>query len=153
MGDPFSASASALSVVAFGIQLCHGLILYYDDCKSFDDTVASLCRKIAGLRTTFEICEEVLNNQTGTFSRAHTHVLESINVFREKLDRLNTGLDACQKHPKPHGFRANFHNYGQQVLFPFRKPHLQKLESAVSALQNDVHIALEILQRWGSLLH
>ena len=153
MGDPFSAAASALSVVSVGIQICQGLLIYYDDCKSFDDTVASLCRKVAWLRTTFEKCEEILNSRKRTTSRAHAHVLERINVSGHNLDKLKEALYSCQKHPKPQGFRANFHNYRQQVFFPFRKPHLIKLETAVSALQNDVQIALVILQTLGVLLH
>ena len=146
MGDPFSTAAGAISFVSFGIQACQILLSYYDDCKSFSNTVTSLCQKVTELRTTLKICKEVLNRPRETFSTAHTHVLERINVSRDGLDTLKEALGACKKHPKPHGFRANFHNYGQQVLFPFRKPHLQKLESAVSAMQKNVHFGLDILQ-------
>ena len=151
MGDPLSVAASVVGVVSFGIQACHGLLSYYNDCKSFDDTVVSLCQKVTGLHTTLEICKKVLESRKGTVSRAYTHVLERINVSRDSVDVLERALDACQKHPKPHGSRANFHNFGKQVLFPFRKPHLQKLVSAVSALQNDFQTALSILQTLGVL--
>ena len=153
MGDPLSVAAGAIGVVSFGIQACRGLLLYYDDCKSFDDTVVSLCQKVAGLVTTLEICEQVLSSPKGTVSRAYTNVLERIDVSRDSVDVLERALDVCQKHPKPQGFRAKFHNFGKQVLFPFRKPHLQKLLSAVSTLQNDFQAALSILQTLGVLLH
>ena len=151
MADPLSVAASVVGVVSFGLQTCQGLLSYYDDCKSFDDTVRSFCQKVAGLLTTLEICEEALKNHEET--RAYTHVLESINVCRDGLDVLKGALDACQKHPKPHGFRANFHNYRQQALFTFKKSHLQRLESTVSSLQNDFQTTLSVLQTLGALLH
>lgn len=151
MGDPFSAAASAFSVVSFGIQVCQGLLSYYDDCKSFDDTVVLLCQKISGLLTTLKICEDLLNS-CGTSSRAHTHVVDSIDASRDRLDTLKGALDACQKHPKPHGFRANFRNYRQQAFFPFEKPRLQRLESAASVLQDNFQAVLQTLQTLGVLL-
>ena len=144
MGDPLSVAASAVGLLSFGIQTCRGLLSYYDDCKSFDDTVVSLCQKVARLLELLEIGEDILKNHKRT--RPYNHVLERINICRDGLDALQGALDACQKHPKPHGFRANFHNYTQQALFTFKKSHLQRLESITSKLQNDFHTALYILQ-------
>ncbi|KAL8788612.1 MAG: hypothetical protein Q9195_007207 [Heterodermia aff. obscurata] len=80
MGDPFSVAASAVSVVSLGIQVCQGLLSYYDDFKSFDDTINSLCQKIENLRATFEICEELLNTSGTTVSKAHTNVIKNMDA-------------------------------------------------------------------------
>lgn len=74
MADPFSVAASAISVASLGIQVCQSLLSYCVDYKSYDDTVGSLCRKIEGLRSTLEICEEALQKPGLTTSRASANV-------------------------------------------------------------------------------
>lgn len=148
MGDPFAVAASAVSVVSLGIQICQGLLSYYDDCKSFDSTVDSLCQKIENLRTTFEICEELLNASGTTISKAQVNVIKNMDACENDLRSLEKALDLCRKHPKPQQHRKRIPGYGQQILFPFRKAHVQRLNSTVLMLQENVHLALLTLQMW-----
>ena len=146
MGDPFSIAASAVSVVSLGIQICQGLLSYYDDCKSFDSTINSLCQKIENLRMTFEICEGLLNTSGTTISKAHTNVIKNVDACKSNLTSLEKALDSCRKHPKPQQSWKQIPGYGQQILFPFRKSHVQRLHSTVLTLQENVHLAILTLQ-------
>lgn len=146
MSDPFSVAASAVSIVSLGIQVCQGLLTYYDDYKSYDDTVGSLCRKVESLRSTLEICEEALQKPGLTTSKASVNVTKSIDACKDSLCSLQTTLESCKKVPKPQGLKASIHNYGQQTLYPFKKPYILRLQSTVTNLQDNVHTALLTLQ-------
>ena len=146
MGDPFSVAASAISVVSLGIQICQGLLSYYGDYKSYDDTIGSLCRKIEGLRSTLEICEEALQKPGLAISKASANVTKSIGACKDSLASLQSMLDSCKKIPKPQRFKASIHNYGQQTLYPFKKPNVLRLKSTVAELQDNVNTALLVLQ-------
>ena len=135
-----------MSVVSLGIQVCQGLLSYYDDCKSFDSTVDSLCQKIANLQATFEICEELLNASGTIISKAQVNVIKNMDACNNDVRSLNKALSLCRKHPKPQQYWERIHGYGQQILFPFRKPHIQSLHSTVQTLQENVHLALQTLQ-------
>ena len=148
MGDPFSVAASAVGVVALGIQICQGLLSYYDDFKSFDSTIDSLCQKIENLRATFEICEELLNTSGNAMSKGHSNVIKNMDACRNDLGLLKKALDSCRKHPKPRQYWKHIPGRGQQILFPFRKAHVQRLHSTVLTLQENVHLALLALQMW-----
>lgn len=146
MADPFSVAASAISVVSLGIQVCQGLLSYYGDYKSYDDTVGSLCRKIEGLRSTLEICEEALQKPGLTTSRASVNVTKSIGICKDGLDSLQTSLDSCKKVPKPQGLKASIHNHRQQALYPLKQSNVLRLQGTVTELQHNVHTALLALQ-------
>lgn len=145
MGDPFSVAASAISVVSLGIQVCQGLLSYYGDYKSYDDTIGSLCRNVEGLRSTLEICEEALQKPGLTTSKAGANVTKSMGACRDGLASLQNTLDSYKKIPKPQGFKASIHNYGQQTLYPFKKPNVLRLQSTVAELQANVNTALLVL--------
>ena len=146
MADPFSVAASAVSVVSLGIQVCQGLLTYYGDYKSYDDTVGSLCRKIEGLRSTLQICDEALQKPGLTTSKASANVTDSIGACKDGLDLLQTALDSCKKIPKPQGLKAKIHNYGQQTSYPFKKSNILRLQSIVTDLQDNVQTALLVSQ-------
>lgn len=95
MGDPFSVAASAVGVVSLGIQICQGLLSYYDGFKSFDRTIDSTCQKIENLRATFEICRELLNTSGTTISKAHKNVVKNMDACRNDLGLLKNALDSC----------------------------------------------------------
>ena len=148
MGDPFSIAASAVSVVSLGIQVCQGLLSYYNDCKSFDSVIGSLCQKIENLRTTFEICGELLNTSGTTISKVQVNVIKNMEACKDELRSLKTALDSCREHPKPQQYWKRSSRHGQQILFPFRKSHVERLHSTVLTLQENVHLALLTLQMW-----
>ena len=146
MGDPFSVAASAVSVVSLGIQLCQGLLSYYGDYKSYDEDVSSLCRKVEDLRSTLEICADVLHKPGLTASKASVNVTKNIEACKDGLDSLQKSLDSCKKLSRPQGLKANLQNYGQRTLYPFKKSNLLQLQSTVVELQENLHTALLALQ-------
>lgn len=146
MAEPFSVAASVVSVVSLGIQVCQGLLSYYDDYKSYDDTIGSLYKKIEGLQSTLELFEEVLQAPGLTPSKASANVTKSIVACKDGLDSLQTILESCKRIPKPQGLKASIHNYGQQALYPFRRSNVLRLQSTVAELQANVQSALLALQ-------
>lgn len=136
MADPFSVAASAVSVLSLGIQVCQGLLSYYDDYRSYDDSIGSLCIKIEGLQSTLEVCEETLQRSALTTSKAGTNVINKISACKSGLDSLQSALDACKNNPKPQGLKASLNYYGQQTLYPFKKSSIIRLQGVVTALQD-----------------
>ena len=146
MADPFSVAASAVSVVSLGIQVCQGLLSYYSDYKSYDDDVSSLCRKVEDLRSTLEICADVLQKPGLTASKASANVAKNMGACKDSLDSLQNSLDSCQKNPRPQGLKGNICNYGQRTSYPFKKSNVLQLQSTVVGLQENLHTALLALQ-------
>ena len=146
MTDPFSVAASAVSVVSLGIQVCQGLLSYYSDYKSYDDDISSLCRKVEDLRSTLDICADILQKPGLTASKASANVAKNMGACKDGLDSLQKSLDSCKKVPKTQGLKGNFHNCGQRTLYPFKKPNVLQLQSIVVELQENLHTALLALQ-------
>ncbi|KAM0804469.1 hypothetical protein BDR22DRAFT_960096 [Usnea florida] len=151
MADPFSVAASAVSVVSLGIQVCQGLLSYYSDYKSYDDDISSLCRKIEDLRSTLEICADILQKPGLTASKASANVAKNMDACKDGLDSLQKSLDSCQKTPRPQGLKGNIHNYGHRTLYPFKKSNVLQLQCTVVELQENLHTALLALQTEGLL--
>lgn len=151
MSDPFSVAASAVSVVSLGIQVCQGLLSYYSDYKSYDDDIGSLCRKVEDLRSTLEICAEILQTPGLITSKASANVVKNMGACKDGLNSLQKTLGSCKNVPGTQGLKGNTYKYGQRILYPFKKSNVLQLQSTVSELQENFHTALLALQTEGLL--
>lgn len=54
MSDPISVAGSALGVVSVGIQVCQGLLSYYNAWRSYNSQISHCYNTIEGLNATLE---------------------------------------------------------------------------------------------------
>jgi len=48
-------AGSAVGTASLGIQVCQGLLQYYNDWKSYDDDIAAICGSVNDLRDSFSM--------------------------------------------------------------------------------------------------
>jgi hypothetical protein len=56
-------AATAIDVVSFGIQVCQGLLSYYDGWKDYDPDISSAHESVAGLSKTLAFLEASSRDQ------------------------------------------------------------------------------------------
>jgi hypothetical protein len=73
-------AASAVGVASLGIQVCQGLLAYYDAWKAYDHDIASTYNAITDLRDTLTILETTLQQEGDT----------------ERVRRVKTCVNNCK---------------------------------------------------------
>nr|POF13639.1 vegetative incompatibility protein het-e-1 [Quercus suber] len=135
---------TAVGVASLGIQVCQGLLAYYNDWKDYDSDIKSTYESIASLNRLFisikasiedkELDEEKVENVTACLKSCEA----ALTKLSEKKQKL-------QKHAKPKGVSEKALRALQQSLYPFRASTLAKLREVVSVVQDRLHIAIDVL--------
>jgi hypothetical protein len=136
---------TAVGIASFGIQICQGLLLYYDAWKGYDSDISSAYESITDLSKTLTLL-------IGSLQRG--------NVDNERAERVQTCLQSCvdalrkleaerhslQKHSTPEGTREKVRSALQRSWYPFKKETLGKLKDNVAEVQERLKLALQVLQ-------
>ena len=96
MGDPLSVAASAAGIVSLGLQVCSGLLDYYQTWKDQPSDVSQMCQSLKALTKTFELLDGKVRNPLLDRESAN-HVTESIVSCAAGVKRLQSKLDKIQK--------------------------------------------------------
>ena len=134
-----------VGVISLGIEVCSGLVSYYDSYRSHDSYVARVCANLNGLHTILLSVQEILDGFQFTESMAQV-VHERILACRGGMAMLEEKLQKCKATQLPDGIRGGLQSLRRRVLFPFHRVTLQELETTVDALQKDLGLALQALQ-------
>ena len=54
------AAASAVGIASLGIQVCQGVLQYYNDWKGYEEDIATVCSTTIGLRESFGLLSSTL---------------------------------------------------------------------------------------------
>ena len=145
MADPASVVGTAVGVISLGIQVCQGLVSYYEKWRSFDDDIAHLHAKIDGLRITLENLEHTLPKlrsfSANILTDVETKILTSVHGIRkleEVLAKCHSSVSANIVQQK--GFRLV-----QKTFYPFKKATLQELKNNVTDLEHNLNTSLHCL--------
>jgi hypothetical protein len=137
-------AGTAVGVASLGIQVCQGLLSYYDDWKTYDANISSTYSAITDLNKTLTILKSTLQQA----------------VDEEKAGRVRTCVEGCegallelekkrcslQKFSRPEGLRQKMRAGLQRSWYPFRKATLEALKASVTDIQERLKLALQVLQ-------
>jgi hypothetical protein len=137
-------AGTAVGVASLGIQVCRGLLSYYDAWKSHDSNISSTYDAITDLSKTLTILKTALREE----------------VDRERVGRVDTCVKGCedallkldekrhslQKYSQPEGLRQKMRSGVQRSWYPFRKETLAALKTSVTDVQERLKLALQVLQ-------
>lgn len=138
-------AGSAVGVASLGIQVCQGLLSYFDSWKGYNSDIDGVYSSIADLSRTLVLLRDSL--QKGDLEQERS---ERVNIclttcegaLRELSDRLRD----LRKHKEPEGLRRKTWLEMQKLWYPFRTKTLDKLQANVSGIQERLKLALQVLQ-------
>ena len=138
-------AGSAVGIASLGVQVCQGLLSYYDGWKAYKTDISTAYDYIADLCKTFTLLQESLN-RVGPDPAKAQRVATCLNSCVDGLEKLQKKLRKLQTHTIPSGFRQKAWNELQRSFYPFRESTLAKLRETVKELQNRLSLALQVLQ-------
>lgn len=145
MADPASIVGTAVGVLSLGIQVCQGLVSYYEKWKSFDDDIAHFHASIDGLRITLENLECTLpkfkNSSANIVADVEKKIIFSINGIR-KLEEV---LYKCNSSVSANITQQRGYRLVQKTFYPFKKATLQELSNNVMNLEHNLTTSLHSL--------
>jgi hypothetical protein len=137
-------AGSAVGIASLGIQVCQGLLTYYDAWKAYDQDITSTYNAITDLRDTLTILESMLQ-QEGDTERVR-RVKICVNNCEHALLELDEKRKSLQKFSQPEGLRQKMRAGLQRSWYPFRKDTLDALKATVTDVQERLKLALQVLQ-------
>ena len=138
-------ASSAVGIASLGIQVCRGLLTYYDAWRVYNSDMSSVYDSIDDLGRTLALLKASL---------------ESDKLDEEKKDRVKRCLHSCEKSlvklsekaqklrkcGQPDGFRQTAWAELQRAWYPFRASSLAKLREIVAEVQEQLKLAVQVLQ-------
>jgi len=147
MADPFSLAANAVGVISLGITVCHGLIGYcqafagqYGDIRLALQDLQDLEKSLLSLRETLKLM---------ALSRPDLLNLVTPNIGTLKccIDDLHPVLSKLEKNDSEHAsLKDKVKSITQRTLYPFKTGMIEKLRDTVRHAQDNLTLALGIVQ-------
>ena len=150
MGDPFSIAGSAVSVISLGIQVCSGLLPYYEAFKSYDSYGIRVYGKLDGLKTTLVTLQESLERLAPTSASAVENTRRKILSCQTGFQVIEQTWKDCQRSSSSDGIRQKVQNVRRRIAFPFKKSTLQDLDALMTDLQLNLDTAILTLAMYLS---
>ncbi|RDW93627.1 uncharacterized protein DSM5745_00949 [Aspergillus mulundensis] len=151
MGDPFSVSAGVVGVVSLGLTLCQGFLRYYGPWKDYDEEIEGFTTKVDGLQKTLKLLEGFLmpESQVVAVDQFRQLVAENLASCQQVCDRLDGMLTKCKSSNTSSVPFVRKHDWLRikRAVYPFKKETLATLSQLVSGLQDNLGLALQLLNR------
>ena len=138
-------ASSAVGIASLGIQVCQGLLSYYNSWKAYKSDIATACQCVDDLRQTFELLEGTLHKQELDSARVK-RAEECLGSCTDALSDLEKTLQRIHTYASPSGLQEKLHSGFQRLIYPFRESTLVKIREIVSELREHVSLALQVLQ-------
>jgi hypothetical protein len=137
-------AGTAVGIASLGIQVCQGLLDYYDSWKSYDSDISSTYDAISDLSKTLILLKTTLQQQTD--EERVGRVRTCVNDCEDALLELEKRRNSLQKYGQPEGLRQKMRTGLQRTWYPFRKETLEALKASVTNVQERLKLALQVLQ-------
>ncbi|KAI9654916.1 MAG: hypothetical protein M1821_005669 [Bathelium mastoideum] len=138
-------AGSAVGIASLGVQICQGLLSYYDGWKDYGSDIAGARDSIADLSNTLILLKDTLENG-GLDGKRTERVKSCLESCYGSLAELSKKLQELRKHDKLEGLRRKARSEMQRMWYPFRKETLAKLRANVGDVRERLKLALQVLQ-------
>lgn len=135
---------TAVGIASLGIQICQGLLKYYDAWKGHDSDVSSTYDAIADLSKTLALLKGTL--QQGVDNERIERIGTCVKNCEDALWELEDKRRSLQRYGQPEGLRQKMLSELQRSWYPFKKGTLEALKSRVWGVQDRLRFALQALQ-------
>jgi hypothetical protein len=135
---------TAIGVASLGIQVCQGLLSYYETWKDYDSDVAATYDMVADLQQTFDLLKSALNDPLLDAKKSE-RVGNCVQSARNALVKLEAkALKVCE-YEQPRGFSQKIFREVQRLKYPFTAKTLEKLKTAVGDVQSRLQLAVQVV--------
>lgn len=136
---------TAVGIAFFGIQICQGLISYYDAWKGYDSNISSAYESITDLGRTLTLLTNTLQRECVDKERAE-RVERCLQSCVDALWKLEAERHSLKEHGTPEGTREKVRSALLRSLYPFKKETFRELKGNISEIQERLKLALQVLQ-------
>jgi hypothetical protein len=136
---------TAVGVASLGIQVCQGLLAYYNTWKTYDSDINDTYTSVADLSSTLTILQTALNDDTLDEERSD-RVESCLQSCVQALVTLSTEAQKLKKVAQPVGSKQKITWGAQRLQYPFQAKTLAKFKIAVGDMQGRLQVALQVLQ-------
>jgi hypothetical protein len=137
-------AGAAVGVASLGIQVCQGLLDYYQACESYDRDIQEAQKWIIHLQRTLVILGDVLqssNAKQDVFQNAQSGILnceDGIRKLEKKLRKIRKdNQDTVKERTKTMGHR---------LIYPFQQSTVARLKEIVKDLFEHLLLSIQVLQ-------
>ena len=138
-------AGSAVGIASVGIQICQGLLSYYDGWRDYGPDIAGARDSITDLGDTLALLKGSLENG-GLDNKRTERVKSCLESCNKGLGELSKKLQELQKYDKAEGLRQKARSEMQKMWYPFRKDTLARLRGNVGDVRERLKLALQVLQ-------
>lgn len=133
----------SVGLISLGLQVCQGLVRYYESWKDCPRDVAATLESLSRLEKTFDILQTATNNPALT-QEIKLLVEQRIDSCRDGVVKLQKRLDKFRN--APDGHQSKISSVIQRTLYPFKESTLAKMREIVRDLTDNLDLALSASQ-------
>ena len=137
---------SAVGVISLGIQVCQGLLKYYDSWKGCHQDIENTSKSIASLTKTLELVLRVIKTKTGQGEPIEQQINSIVVRCLTGIEALSKELERFEKYTDSTDIRSKIKSHMRRLYYPFRESTLAKLRDSVLDVRDDLVPALAVLQ-------
>jgi ankyrin repeat domain-containing protein 50 len=142
----FDVAVGAVGIVSFGITVCQGLLDYYHTWKDAESNVKRMYDSIEMVTKIFILLKSSLDK--------HPPEKDILDLVNESVDACKSGVETLEKElkeikinsPKSDGWKEKLKAQIRRTLYPFHEPTLDHLVSISTGLQDNLKLAMGVLQ-------
>ena len=139
-------TASAVAgILSLGIEVCQGLLNYYNSYKGAAADVARMYGSVESLTTTVSILKKTLDRGS-VASNVEKDVIKSIKSCENGFQRLEKTLKKVKISANADGWQEKAKNHLKRAAYPFRESTLVKLREITNEQRDHLALAVGVLQ-------
>jgi len=138
------AAGSAVGIASIRIQICQGLVSYYQDWRSYHEDISTACDKVSNLKRTFSLLKETLG-QPSLNTGQKAQVRDSLLSCEDSVRGLEKRCAELKASSQPTGFRERADAVTKRALYPFKASTLVKVSEAVNDILDQLALAVQTL--------
>ena len=138
-------AGSTVGIVSLGIQICEGLLSYYNGWKAYESDISGTYDSISDLRKTLNLLKESMHR--GDWDEEKSERVKScLKCCEDGFMSLSKKLRKLRSYEEPEGLWQKAWAELQRACYPFRASTLVRLREIVSDVQERLKLAIQILQ-------
>ena len=146
MAEAFGVAGSAVGVISLGIQVCQGLLAYYDFWKGCHQDIENTSKSIASLCEILERVLRVTGYQTDQDEAVDQQISNIAKQCSANIGILSAELTKFEKYADTADVRTKIKSHMRRLYYPFRESTLAKLRDLIQDIRDNLVAALGILQ-------
>lgn len=152
MADPFSAAGTAVGIVSLGLQVCQGAFQYYAKFRTYHNDIEAVVQRTEALLHLLKTLESSRKKKIEIGSdEPSEQLLLAVQACYTGLQKLELITKKFSQTKLPDGIHEISRHVRRRLLWPFRKDTLLDLQTMLNTLQDNLHLALQIMDVYVSM--